>query len=87
MERDRLMNIGHFDRPVRVALGGPGKIRIVSSTREAAECLLLRWPSESGRKHLAARKACMDVLQGLKEARAARRAFQAAAKEADILVE
>jgi hypothetical protein len=87
MEHDQLMDIGRFDRPVRVALGGPGKIRIVSSTREAAECLLLRWPFEGGRKHLAARKACMDVLQGVKQVRAARQAFQAAAKEADILVE
>jgi Protein of unknown function (DUF982) len=42
---------------------------------------------EGGRKHLAARKACMDVLQGAKQARAARQAFQAAAKEANILVE
>jgi hypothetical protein len=87
MEHDQLMDIGRFDRPVRVALGGPGKIRIVSSTREAAECLLLRWLFEGGRKHLAARKACMDVLQGVKQVRAARQAFQAAAKEADILVE
>jgi hypothetical protein len=80
------MDIGRFDTPVRVALGGPGKIRIVSSAREAAECLLLRWPFEGGRKHLAARTACMDVLQGVKQVRAARRAFQAA-EEADILVE
>ena len=81
------MDIGHFEKPVRVALGGPGKIRVVTSTREAAECLLLRWPSESGRKHLAARKACMDVLQGLKKAGVAQRAFRDAAAEADILVE
>ena len=81
------MDIEHFDIPVRVALGGPGKIRVVTATREASECLLLHWPFDGGRKHLAARKACMDVLMGLKHVRAARQAFQAAAKEADILVE
>jgi hypothetical protein len=83
----RDVDIGRFEKPVRVALGGPGKIRVVTSTREAAECLLLRWPYESGRNHLAARKACRDVLQGLKEARTARKAFEQAAAEADILVE
>jgi len=60
--------------------------RIVDQ-REAAECLLLRWPFGGGRKHLAARKACMVVLQEVKQSRAARPAFQAAAKEADILLE
>lgn len=74
-----------FDRPVKVLLGGPGKTRIVSSTREAAECLLYRWPDKRGPRHHAARLACMDVLQGLKKAHAARRAFRAAADEADIL--
>jgi hypothetical protein len=81
------MELGRFDKPVRVALGGPSKVRFVSSTREASECLLLRWPYEGDRKHLEARKACMDVLLGLKHVRAARQAFQAAAKEADILVD
>ncbi|WP_256754689.1 DUF982 domain-containing protein [Mesorhizobium sp. Mes31] len=41
----------------------------------------------SGRKHVAARKACLGVLEGLKETREARKAFIEAAKEADILVE
>ena len=56
------------------------------STLQAADILLHRWPGDPGaRKHLAARKACIAVLEGIKEARAARLAFEAAAKEADIL--
>jgi hypothetical protein len=37
--------------------------------------------------YVAAGKACLAVLEDGKKARAARRAFEAAAKEADILVE
>ncbi len=80
------MDEKRFDRPVRVEMGGPGKIRTVTTTREAAECLLYSWPTDGGRRHLAARKACMAVLDGLKEARSARLAFENAAEEADILV-
>ena len=66
------MDIGRFQKPVRVALGGPGKIRVVTSTREAAECLLLRWPMKTA---------------GNTSQHAARKAFEQAAAEADILVE
>jgi len=75
-----------FNQPVRVALGGPGKIRVVTSTREAAECLLYRWPKERGRNHYAALQTCMDVLYGPRKPNAAMQAFRAAAEEVDILV-
>lgn len=77
-----------FDEPVSIMIGGPGKIRVISSTREAAECLLnYRWPKGTGPKHRAARKACMDVLSGLRQAHVARKALAEAARESDILVE
>jgi hypothetical protein len=76
-----------FDEPVQVMLGGPGKIRVVTSTTEAAECLLkYRWPRGTGKKHRSARQACLDVLAGLRQAAEARKAFVAAAIESDILV-
>ena len=75
-----------FDAPVHVKLAS-GKERIVVSTSDAAACLLYKWPEKRGNKHLAARKACMAVLEGLKEARAARKAFEAAAKESECLVD
>ncbi|RLP27907.1 DUF982 domain-containing protein [Mesorhizobium sp. YM1C-6-2] len=76
-----------FDNPVHVMIGGAGNVRIVSSTREASECLLkYRWPKGTGPKHRSARKACLDVLAGLKKTTAARRAFEAAAKESGLLV-
>jgi hypothetical protein len=75
-----------FDRMVPIRI--PGGARMIGTTAEAARELLERWPDEGmGRKHLAARKACLTVLQGLSEARKAREAFEAAAKESNILGE
>lgn len=81
------MDIGSFDKPVRVIIEERGNIADnVTSAAQAAEILLHRWPGDPGaRKHLAARKACIAVLEGLKDARAARLAFEAAAAEANIL--
>jgi hypothetical protein len=61
-------------------------VRPVRTTAEAAKYLLYQWPIEQSAKHLAARKACADVLQGLKAAHVARKAFTETADEADILV-
>ncbi|MEW9838553.1 DUF982 domain-containing protein [Mesorhizobium marinum] len=74
-----------FDEPVHAQLK-PGKIRAVTWTSQAAKALLYEWPDKRGRRHRTARQACLDVMSGLKDARAARRAFTAAAEEADILV-
>jgi hypothetical protein len=65
----------------------PAGVRVVTSTREAAECLLYRWPVKRGALHLRAVAACHDVLAGLKDPKFARKAFEAAAKEADILLD
>ena len=74
-----------FDKPVEVWTG-TGTSRVVASTRDAAETLLNRWPGNAdAANHRAARKACLDVLQGARTALVARRAFAAAAKEAGIL--
>lgn len=83
------MGTGTFDRPVGVAVDPRGNVtEHVTRTERAAEILLYEWPGDPGaKKHLAARKACIAVLEGLKEARAARLAFEAAAKEADVFRE
>lgn len=76
-----------FDEPVQILTGKARSVtRQVRSTAEAAKYLLYDWPVEGGRKHLAARKACLAVLEGLKAAQVARKAFAEAADEADILV-
>ena len=77
-----------FDRPVKILTGKAFSVsRQVETTAQAADYLLNKWPAgTAGKKHLAARLACIAVLDGLKEARAARKAFEAAADEAGISI-
>lgn len=77
-----------FDEPVRILTGRAKSVtRQVRSAAEAANYLLYDWPTDGGRKHLAARKACLQVLEGLRASHVARKAFAAAAEEAEILVD
>jgi hypothetical protein len=76
-----------FDQTVRVSMPDNVGVSIpIRTTLEAAQMLLERhdWPKSAARNHLKARQACLEVLQGLREARAAREAFEAAAKDAGI---
>lgn len=76
-----------FDEPVKIITGRHASVvRRVNTAAEVAHHLLYQWPVKGGRKHLAARQACHDVLEGLKAAHVARKAFAEAADEADILV-
>lgn len=77
-----------FDRPVRILTGPVFSVsRQVQTMAEAAGYLLEGWPKgAAGRKHLAARRACIAGLQGKKQPKAVREAFEAAADEAHILV-
>ncbi|AGB43383.1 DUF982 domain-containing protein [Mesorhizobium sp. M7A.F.Ca.US.014.04.1.1] len=77
-----------FDMPVSVALGRSGNtIYKVERVAQAADVLLNRWPAVTGKSHVAARRACLAVLDGIKEASVARAAFVKAAADADILRE
>ena len=82
-----------FDRPVEILTGRALNVaRQVKTAAQAATYLLNGWPSSPGVKHLAARKACLAALRGVKKARAehlarkAREAFEEAADEAHIRV-
>jgi len=75
-----------FDRLVPLKLSRHSSM--IGTTAEAAEALLYRWPEgKGGAKHLAARRACLRALKGEIQARKAREALEAAAREADILGE
>lgn len=76
----------YFDLPVHVELGGVGKVRVITSVREALDCLQNRWPCRAGQNALSAQRACAAALDGQKEPRQARKAFEKAAMEADALV-
>ena len=64
-----------------------GQLRDITSVRDAAEMLLGHWPPEGrGMAYRAARRYCLDALEGNATAPSARNAFIRAAQEADILV-
>lgn len=77
-----------FDQTVRIGMHGKPNVSIpIRTALEAAEQLLQRddWPTSAAKNHMRARKACLDVLEGLRDAREARLAFEAAAKDAGFL--
>lgn len=78
------MTASRWSNPIEIELGSIGQARIVATAYDAADCLLNKWPSEGGPAHLAARKACIDALDGKKPPDHARNAFINACKEADI---
>jgi undecaprenyl pyrophosphate synthase len=79
---------GIFEQAVKVHGARAGQVQHIGSARKAAEWLLNEWPMkiDTG-KARAARKACLEVLEGQREAAAARKAFREAAVEAGILIE
>lgn len=80
------MNVKLWDEPVEIELRRIGHYRVVTSTREAAECLMTRWPEPGGPAHAAARRACLEVLEGNAHPEVARQAFIDAAVEVGIYV-
>jgi hypothetical protein len=76
---------GIFDQAV--IHGAAGQVQHIGSARKAAEWLLNEWPMNiDTAKARAARKACLEVLEGQRKAAAARQAFREAAEEAGILI-
>jgi ElaB/YqjD/DUF883 family membrane-anchored ribosome-binding protein len=72
--------------PLAVETEKAGQYRIVRTLTEAADMLLNRWPEQKGQKHRKALSAIMDAIEERTPAVAARKAFVAAAKEADVFV-
>ncbi len=75
-----------FDAPVTVEVGHVGKHRLISTTREATDCLLTVWPLNRGPRHRDAVDACLKVLDGHRSTSDARDAFIEAAKESEVYV-
>jgi uncharacterized protein DUF982 len=74
-----------FSPPVRVKTSTIGRFYEVNNVRTAAEQLLL-W-ERRGPKWRKAVQTCMDAMEGKKSPEAARKAFEAAARESGMLVE
>jgi hypothetical protein len=76
----------HFE-VVTIETDQPGRLLSITNTRQVAERLTENWPAaHRGTAYKRAVKAAMDHLRGKKDANELRKAFVAAAKEADIFV-
>jgi hypothetical protein len=75
-----------FEVPLTVKSGEMGDNLMLRTAGEASDYLLNKWPGKKSPKHRAALQACHDAIAGDKPAMTARRAFLAAAREADVLV-
>ncbi|PSH57615.1 MULTISPECIES: DUF982 domain-containing protein [Phyllobacterium] len=71
---------------VTIELDKSSELRNISSVTEAAHVLFRLWPRQKGKNLSAARKACLNAIEGKGSVDDARTAFVAAAKEAKILV-
>ena len=78
------MKRGQWSEPVTFETQRRGQYRTIASAEEAAGVLIGQWPREDGKALRKACKACLDALEGLGDAEAARRAFLRAADEAKV---
>lgn len=80
------METGRWEEPVTFETGKLGQYRTISSTAEAAHILMSQWPRANGKAYARARETCLAVLEGRKQAHAAREAFLKAAAEASVFI-
>ena len=80
------MHHERFDVPVAVKFGSPVQQKVLRNAQDVSDFLLNNWTGKRSPKHRAALQACHDALAGDKPVMTARRAFLAAAREADVLV-
>jgi len=83
----KLKHQDDFDAPVFVTTGTSGQAVAVSSSLQALERLLSRWPTREGVMYQHARHACALAIEGSLHSSVARKAFARAAREAGILVD
>jgi len=74
----------YWKESVQLELAQAGGLRIVTSTDEAARCLLYKWPDQTSKAYHRAKGMCLDALEGRKPDEEARQAFIDAAREAHI---
>jgi ribosomal 50S subunit-associated protein YjgA (DUF615 family) len=76
-----------FHRPVIIARRRVDRDRVIANTKVALDSLLHEWPLPDCPYRDRATKACLAVIRGERPPAVARRAFVAAARAANILLE
>lgn len=79
------MERGWWNKKVTVMLGPANVTYVVNNTVMAARLLLEQWPVKDGPAHRAARVECIAAMEG-GDPEKARKAFEAAAREAGVLI-
>lgn len=80
------MDTKKWTRPISYTSPQTGAFETIASTSEAIAVLRGQWPVVAGKQLRDARKICLEVLEGKRPAVEARRAFIAAAVEANVFV-
>lgn len=79
------MLIELWDPAVEIAIDNGDHFKSITNTRDALACLMTTWPEQGGKAFAAARKACIEAIEGRIDASFAVDAFKAAALEVGIL--
>lgn len=74
-----------WDPAVEITIDSGDHFKSVANSRDALACLMTSWPNRGGKSFAAARKACMEAIEGRADPSLAAEAFKAAAIEAGIL--
>ncbi|WP_457583164.1 DUF982 domain-containing protein [Ensifer canadensis] len=77
----------NWEKPVVLALEGPGKYTTISNTTEASWAMIEDWPLEDSELLTLALDTCAAVIEGRQPTDAARKAFIDAAREAGIPIQ
>ncbi|KQV16346.1 hypothetical protein ASC97_11255 [Rhizobium sp. Root1203] len=80
------MHTKKWSRPISYASPQTGEFKTIGSANEAIAVLREKWPVAKGRHLQDAQKICLEVLEGKRPPAEARRAFIAAAVEANLFV-
>ena len=76
-----------WSKPVSIAIEGPGKYTTISNATEASWAMIEDWPLDDAPALDRALDICAQVVEGKRPAEDARKAFLAAAAEAEIPVQ
>lgn len=82
--QEAAVNIGLWHKPVTVRANGAGDNLTVTTTAQAAQILLNRWPARRGKALERAKVICVQVIEGTNKPEKTRKAFVKAARKAAL---